>query len=133
MQHNRVSLCGEVVTAPFMRTQAGSYTVTSFKLAVTDPETPNRTDVHRVVCWSALAQFIEKNVKPGMLVTVDGTLRNRDIPSTRQQVTEVVAKRVQVERDGTHTDAPAHREPGRRADTAARGRRVAPPVRGNAA
>ena len=58
-----------------------------------------QTEWHNIVCWRALAEFVEKYLKKGTQIYVEGKLRNRsytDKEGNTRYVTEIVADSIQL-------------------------------------
>ena len=81
---NSVTLIGRPGAEPEMRNLNNQNKVARFRLAVTESrrnanrEWVNDTQWFNVVAWGAQADHVLKNVKKGLRVAVNGTLRNND-------------------------------------------------------
>ena len=82
-----------------------SGTVANFSIATTKKykdkagQPKEQTEWHRITAWGKLAEIIEKWVKKGMLVYVEGELRTRsydDKQGIKHYVTEVYASELQM-------------------------------------
>lgn len=96
---NRVTLIGNLGADPEIRTLNSGNAVANFSLATTeswkkDGEKHERTEWHRVVVWSdGLIEVIEKYVKKGSKLMVEGQLQTRkwqDQDGNDRYSTEVV-------------------------------------------
>ncbi len=106
MSLNKVILIGNVGRDPDVRYFDSGAPVPNFPLATTErgdtlangTTIPERTDWHNIVVRRDQVQFVERYVRKGSLVYVEGKLRTRsyDDPSgVRRYVTEVHADRVE--------------------------------------
>ena len=90
MDLNRVCLIGRVGQDPEIRYLDSGVCVAQFSLATTEKgytaqngqEVPERTEWHDLVAWRGLAQVIEKYVKKGDKLYVEGKLRHRSYEGT---------------------------------------------------
>ena len=86
MSLNRVTLLGNVGKDPEVRYLDSGVAVAQFSLATTvkgytaqsGQQVPDRTEWHNLVAWRGLAQTIEKYVKKGDKLYVEGELRYLD-------------------------------------------------------
>lgn len=86
MSLNRVTLLGNVGKDPDVRYLDSGVAVAQFSLATTvkgytaqsGQQIPDRTEWHNLVAWRGLAQTIEKYVRKGDKLYVEGELRYRD-------------------------------------------------------
>lgn len=81
MQRNYVELAGFLGADPDIRTVANGDIRATFSFATTErwgrgPES-QRTEWHRIVAWGATASFVEKHLKKGTHVFIEGQLRTR--------------------------------------------------------
>ncbi len=98
---NKAVLIGHAGADPELRTTSSGARVATFSLAtsrrVNKAEDPERTDWHRVVAWDALAQAVERSVRKGDRVYVEGSLEYRswqDSAGRTRSVTEINALEV---------------------------------------
>lgn len=85
MDLNRVSLIGRVGQDPVIRYLDTGVCVAQFSMATTEKgytaqngqQVAERTEWHDIVAWRGLAQVIEKYVKKGDKLYVEGKLRHR--------------------------------------------------------
>ena len=81
---NKVILVGNLGADPEVRHLENGVTVANFNLATSESfkdrqtgERREQTEWHRVVVWRGLAEVVEKYVKKGSKVYVEGKLRTR--------------------------------------------------------
>lgn len=81
---NKVILVGNLGADPEIRHLENGVTVANFNLATSETfkdrqtgERREQTEWHRVVAWRGLAEVVEKYVKKGSKVYVEGKLRTR--------------------------------------------------------
>lgn len=125
-------LIGNVGQDPDIRyldSSSSSAKVASFRLATTDRyrdrntgETRETTEWHNIVAWRNSADIVEKYVKKGTQIYVEGKLRTRswdDQNGNKRYTTEVVADSIQLL--GRKSDNPAAQQ-----ETSAQPRSAAP-------
>lgn len=101
---NKVILIGNLGKDPEIRRLENGTVVASFPIATsetyTDKSTNERreiTDWHNVVVWRGLAEVVEKYVRKGSKLYVEGKLKSRsyqDKEGNTRYVTEVVADEI---------------------------------------
>lgn len=100
MSVNKVILVGNVGVDPEIRYLEGGAAVTTVRLATSETyknkngERITQTEWHNVVMWRGLAEIVEKYVKKGSQLYVEGRLRTRswdDKDGNKRYTTEVVA------------------------------------------
>ena len=112
MSLNKVLLIGNVGRDPDVRYFDAGAAVANFPLATSErgytlangTVIPERTEWHNVVVRRDLVPFVEKWVKKGALLYVEGKLRTRsydDASGNKRYVTEVHADRVEFNYSGT--------------------------------
>ena len=115
MTLNKVMLIGNVGKDPEPRhlgngTMVVSITVaTSERIKDRNGEVREQTEWHNVVCWSNLAEIVEKYVRKGTQVYVEGKLRSRsweDQNGQKRYVTEIVADNLRLL--GRRTEQPTN-------------------------
>lgn len=80
---NKVTLIGNLGKDPEIRHFEGGGAVTKFPLATNENyqdrngEWQTRTEWHNVVCWGAMAERAEKQLKKGMLLYCEGKISTR--------------------------------------------------------
>lgn len=121
MSVNKVILVGNVGKDPDVRYFDNGSAVANFTLATTErgytasngTVVPERTEWHNIVVWRGLAQVVEKYVKKGTQVYIEGKLRTRsydDASGNKKYVTEIYADELQLM--GRKSDNPAASEGG---------------------
>ena len=106
MSLNKVILIGNVGKDPTVKYFDSGNAVANFSIATSErgytlsngTEVPERTEWHNIVVSRDRVQFVEKHVKKGSLVYVEGKIRTRnyDDPSgVKRYVTEIYADRVE--------------------------------------
>ncbi len=106
MSLNKVILIGNVGKDPNVRYFDNGNSVADFPLATSErgytlsngTEIPERTEWHNVVTSRERAQFVEKHVKKGSLLYVEGKIRTRnydDKEGNKRYFTEIYADRVE--------------------------------------
>jgi len=107
MSVNRVTLLGNVGKDPDVRYLDNGVAVAQFSLATTErgytkedgTQVPDRTEWHDIVAWRGLAQTIEKYVRKGDKLYVEGKLRHRsydDKEGVRRRTTEVFIETMEL-------------------------------------
>ena len=94
---NTVNLIGRTGITPVVKTFENGVKLAKFSLATNETVIePNgksvKTQWHHVIAWGVKADLVEKFVKKGQLVAVDGRLINRvfkDPSGTNKKVTEI--------------------------------------------
>lgn len=100
MAVNKVILLGNVGRDPDVRRLEGGNVCATFPLATTERsyrtkngiEVPEKTEWHNIVAWQGIAERIERQVRKGCLVYLEGKLRTRnwtDQNNIRHYVTEI--------------------------------------------
>lgn len=112
MSLNKVILIGNVGRDPDIRYFDNNAGVANFPLATSErgytlsngTVVPERTEWHNIVVRRDLVPFVEKWVKKGSLVYVEGKIRSRsydDQAGVKRYVTEIHADRVEFYYSGT--------------------------------
>ncbi len=108
MALNKAMLIGNVGRDPEVRYldgQQGQQKVAQFTLATTEKfkdrngETRENTEWHNIMAWRNLADIIEKYVKKGTQLYVEGKIRTRsweDQQGNKKYVTEILAEKIQM-------------------------------------
>lgn len=101
---NKVILIGNLGKDPEVRRLENGTVVASFPLATsetyTDKTTNERRDItdwHNIVVWRGLAEVVEKYVRKGSKIYVEGKLKSRsyqDKEGVTKYITEVVADEI---------------------------------------
>ena len=106
MSLNKVILIGNVGKDPDVRYFDNGNAIANFPVATSErgyklangTEVPERTEWHNIVTSRDRAQFVEKYVKKGSLVYVEGKIRTRnyeDKDGNKRYITEVYADRIE--------------------------------------
>ena len=104
MALNKVILMGNVGSDPEIRGLQGGGKVASFRLATSEKykdrngDAHENTEWHNIVVWNNSADFVEKYIKKGSLVLVEGKLTTRqweDRNGAKRSTTEVKAESIQ--------------------------------------
>ncbi len=117
---NKVILIGNLGKDPEVRHLENGAVVANFPIATsetyTDKQTGEKrenTDWHDIVVWRGLAEVVEKYIRKGTKVYVEGKLRKRswqDKEGNTRYTTEVVADEITIlsrpERESGKTEAP---------------------------
>lgn len=102
---NKVILVGRLGKDPEMRFTQNGRPVTNFTIATNENwtdqsgERQERTEWHRIVTWSKLAENCAKLLSKGKLVYIEGRLQTRlwdDRDGNKRYTTEVVANQMQI-------------------------------------
>ena len=112
MSLNKVILIGNVGRDPDVRYFDDGHALASFPLATSErgyrlsngTEVPERTEWHNIQVSRDRAQFVEKHVKKGSLLYVEGKIRTRnyeDREGNKRYITEILADRVEFYNIGT--------------------------------
>lgn len=114
---NKVILIGNLGADPEVRHLQNDVTVANFNLATSETykdrqtgEKREQTEWHRVVVWRGLAEVVEKYVKKGSKVYVEGKLRTRkwEKDGIERYTTEIMADNLTMLDSRTSNDGPAH-------------------------
>jgi single-strand DNA-binding protein len=106
MSLNKVILIGNVGKDPDVRYFDSGNAIANFTLATSErgyklangTEIPERTEWHNIVASRDRAQFVEKYVKKGSLMYIEGKIRTRnydDKDGIKRYITEISADRVE--------------------------------------
>jgi single-strand DNA-binding protein len=106
MSLNKVILIGHVGRDPDVRYFDSGSAIANFTMATSErgyrlangTEIPDRTEWHNIVASRDRAQFVEKHVKKGSLLYVEGKIRSRnydDKDGIKRYITEIYADRVE--------------------------------------
>lgn len=102
---NKVILVGNVGADPEVKYLDGGVAVANIRLATTENyrdkngERISQTEWHNVVFWRGLAETVEKYVKKGMKLYIEGRLRTRswdDQNGIKRYTTEIFADNMQM-------------------------------------
>jgi single-strand DNA-binding protein len=123
MSLNKVILIGNVGKDPDVRYFDDGHAIANFPLATSErgyrlangTEVPERTEWHNIVVTRDRAQFVEKYVKKGSLVYVEGKIRTRnydDKDGNKRYIMEIFADRVEFYSLGSGTRRDEQQENG---------------------
>ncbi len=112
---NRVELMGNVGKDPEVRFTPGGVKVATLSLATNEfsrnakGENEQHTDWHRIVVWDPLASVVEKQIKKGSPLFVEGKIRQRRYEKNHQMqyIVEIVATNLLLVRNGQTAAAAA--------------------------
>ncbi len=102
---NKVILIGNLGGDPELRSTPGGTSVASFTLATNESWTDKdgtkqeRTEWHRIVVWSRLAEICGQYLRKGSQVYIEGRLQTRtweDKQGNQRKTTEIVARDMQM-------------------------------------
>ncbi len=102
---NKVILVGNVGKDPDVRHLDSGVTVASFSLATSETyrnkenQKVTNTEWHNIVVWRGLAEVVEKYVKKGDPLYLEGKIRNRsydDKDGNKKYITEIIADNMQM-------------------------------------
>lgn len=100
---NKAILVGHLGRDPEIRTLESGVKVASFTIATTetyrkDGEKVDQTEWHNIVAWRGLAEVIEKYLKKGHLVYIEGRIKTRSYEKDGQKkyITEIFADAMQM-------------------------------------
>lgn len=122
MSVNKVLLLGQVGRDPEVK-EIGGAKYATFSLATSESykdkngERQTNTEWHTIVCWRNTAEVVEKYVKKGSQLFIEGKLRTRswdDSEGKKRYVTEIVADNVQFtgkREDSQQTQRPHNTTP----------------------
>jgi single-strand DNA-binding protein len=116
MSLNKVILIGNVGKDPVIKYFDSGNGVANFSVATTErgytlsngTEVPERTEWHNIVASRDRVQFVEKFVRKGSLVYVEGKIRTRnydDQAGVKRYVTEIYADRIEFYSSGRRPDS----------------------------
>jgi single-strand DNA-binding protein len=117
MSLNKVILIGNVGKDPTVKYFDSGNAIANFSVATSErgytlangTEVPERTEWHNIVASRDRVQFVEKYVKKGSLVYVEGKIRTRnydDQTGVKRYVTEIYADRIEFYWLGKRPDSP---------------------------
>jgi single-strand DNA-binding protein len=105
MAVNKVILIGNVGNDPEIRHLEGGTPVANFRLATSETynnrngERITQTEWHNIVVWRGLAEVVEKYVKKGSQLYIEGRIRTRswdDKDGNKRFTTEIVTDTLQM-------------------------------------
>ena len=105
MAVNKCILLGRVGKDPEIKQFDGGNKA-SFSIATTErgfttkdgKEYPEKTEWHNIVCWKGLSTIVERFVKKGDLIYLEGkiTTRSWDSDNGKKYITEIVADNIEL-------------------------------------
>lgn len=112
MSLNKVILIGNVGKDPDVRYFDNNVAVANFSLATSErgytlangTVVPERTEWHNIVVYRDRVPFVEKYVKKGSMLYVEGKIRSRsydDATGVKRYITEIYADRIEFYNIGT--------------------------------
>ncbi len=120
MAVNKCILLGRVGKDPEIKQFDGGNKA-SFSLATTErgyttksgTVVPERTEWHNIICWKGLSTIIERFVKKGDLIYIEGkiTTRSWESDGKKHYMTEIVADNIELL--GNKSESKANEEPSR--------------------
>lgn len=117
---NKVQLIGNVGNDPDIRNVQGGAKTASFRLATTtrykdrNGTQQEDTEWHNITVWNGRAEFVEKYIRKGAELYIEGKLRTRqwtDQSGNKRFTTEIVADNIQILMDRRNNGAPANNAP----------------------
>jgi single-strand DNA-binding protein len=105
MSVNKVILVGRLGRDPETRFTGGGQAVANFTLATDSTykdrsgERQKKTEWHRIVAWSKLAEICQQYLKKGSLIYIEGRLQTReweDKSGQKRTTTEIVASEMRM-------------------------------------
>ncbi len=95
---NKVILVGRITHDPEIKI-ANDKQYLDFQLAVNRYGKDDKSDFFKVVCFGKTAEFVDKYVKKGNLMLIEGSLRDNqwtDEYGQKKRKTEIIAQRIQL-------------------------------------
>ena len=102
---NKAILVGRLGRDPEVRYTTSGTPVANFSLATDEfwndqsGERQRRTEWHRIVVWSRLAEICEKYLRKGSLIYIEGRIQTQewdDRDGNRRRTTEIVAREMKM-------------------------------------
>lgn len=102
---NRIFLSGRAVADPDIRYTPTGNEVAQFRIAVNRNFKPKESNEWQeetffitIVAWNLLAEKVEKNLKKGDSVVIEGRLRIRDyeVEGNKRSATEIIANSIRI-------------------------------------
>lgn len=119
MSVNKVILVGNVGKDPDIKYFDNDNVKANFPLATSErgytaangTQVPERTEWHNIVCWRGLAQVVEKFVRKGSQLYIEGKIRTRsydDQNGVKRYITEVYVDNLELlNRRNTENNGPS--------------------------
>lgn len=108
MSVNKVILIGNVGRDPeIRRSETNGNVCATFPLATTERayrtksgvDVPEKTEWHNIVAWQGIAERVERQIRKGALVYIEGKLRSRswiDASNVKHYVTEIFIDQLEL-------------------------------------
>ena len=93
---NRVIFIGRICADPTIRQTQNGKQVATYRIAVDRPMSKSETDFFQIVAFGNCASFVERFLKKGMRIAVEGHIQTRsyeDKDGKKVTVTEIIADR----------------------------------------
>lgn len=113
---NKAIILGYVGKDPDIKTLEAGVKVANFTIATTEKgytlqngtSVPDRTEWHNIVAWRGLAEVVEKYIRKGSLLYVEGKIQTRswEKDGIKRYLTEIYAENIQMLPNGKKEDAP---------------------------
>lgn len=115
---NKAMIIGNLTAAPKTRFTQNNTAVCSFSVATNERykdrngEYQGRTEFHRVVAWSRLAEICQQYLRKGSLVYIEGSIQTKeweDKEGQKRYTTEIIARQMTMldsKQDGQSNKAP---------------------------
>lgn len=115
---NKVILVGNIGADPEVRALDGGTKVARIRIATTERiynkeknETKELTEWHSITLWRGLAEVVDKYIRKGAQIYIEGKLRTREYEKNgvKCYATEIVAEELKMlgKREGVSQSAPA--------------------------
>jgi single-strand DNA-binding protein len=97
---NKVMLIGNLGNEPEIKTLEGGVKVARFSLATSESykdkngNTQTDTEWHNIIAWRSLAEVVEKYLRKGSTIYIEGKIKTRnyeDKAGIKKYVTEIIA------------------------------------------
>jgi single-strand DNA-binding protein len=128
---NKVILVGNLGKDPEIRSIEGGRKVANFSLATTESykdkkgERVDKTEWHNIVFWGPIADVIEKYLKKGSQIYLEGKITNRsyeDKEGVKKYITEIVGQNMTMlgggPRSGDSSSSGSYEKNGKTAEVA---------------
>lgn len=112
---NKAIILGYVGKDPEIKTLEAGVKVANFTIATTEKgytlqngtQVPERTEWHNIVAWRGLAEVVEKYIRKGSMLYVEGKIQTRswEKDGVKRYLTEIYAENIQMLAGGKKEDA----------------------------
>ncbi|MGL5260812.1 MAG: single-stranded DNA-binding protein [Bacteroides sp.] len=107
MSVNKAIILGNVGQDPDVKSLDNGIKVANFSIATTErgytlkngTQVPERTEWHNIVVWRGLAEIVEKYVKKGTKLYIEGKIKTRsyeDQNKAKRYITEIYAEQLEL-------------------------------------